>query len=116
MIESPVTILLPTVISVGETPLGVAFNPAGTRAYVTNYSDNTVSVINTETSTQIAVIPLNLPGGPPGARGVAVNSAGTRVYVTNSGADLLHVIDTATNTVTALVSVGDSPVAVALSR
>ena len=32
-------------ITVGELPLGVAFSPDGTKAYVTNYTDNTVSVI-----------------------------------------------------------------------
>jgi DNA-binding beta-propeller fold protein YncE len=33
-------------IGVGDDPEGVAVNPAGTRAYVTNYNDGTVSVIN----------------------------------------------------------------------
>ena len=32
-------------IAVGTDPWGVAFSPDGTKAYVTNYTDNTVSVI-----------------------------------------------------------------------
>jgi len=40
-------------IPVGDRPYGVAVNPAGTRAYVTNLDGRTVSVINTATNTVI---------------------------------------------------------------
>ena len=48
-------------IPVGMGPSGVAFTPNGRRAYVTNYFDNFVSVIDTKTNTvvdEITVGPL----------------------------------------------------------
>jgi YVTN family beta-propeller protein len=97
-------------ITVGTNPTGVALNPAGTLAYVTNYSDATVSVINTSTGAVTATI--NVGTGP---FGVAVNSAGTFAYVTNNSVNTVSVIDTATNTVTATVNVGSAPAEVALN-
>ena len=43
-------------VTVGTSPIGVAINPAGTYAYVTNEGDNTVSVINTSTNTVTATV------------------------------------------------------------
>jgi DNA-binding beta-propeller fold protein YncE len=37
----------PTPIRVGDGPEGVAVTPDGTRAYITNWSDDTVTVIDT---------------------------------------------------------------------
>ena len=65
-------------IPVGDTPCGVAVSPDGTRAYVTNLVDDTVSVIDTATNTVTATIPVG-----DGPDGVAVSPDGTRVYVTN---------------------------------
>jgi YVTN family beta-propeller protein/VCBS repeat-containing protein len=97
-------------IAVGSVPLGVAVNRAGTRAYVTNLSGNSVSVINTADSTVAATIAV---GQRPS--GVALNADGTRAYVTNSGGNSVSVIDTATNKVTATITVGSSPMGVAVS-
>ncbi len=99
-------------IDVGEVPNGVAFNPSGTRAYVANALDDTVSVINTATNTVIATVPV---GDNP--RGVAVNPpAGTRVYVTNLLDGTLSVINSANNTViTTIPPVGVSAERVAVS-
>ena len=41
-------------IPVGNEPLGVAFTPDGTQAYVANIGSNTVSVIATATNTVVA--------------------------------------------------------------
>jgi YVTN family beta-propeller protein len=73
----------------------------GPRAYITNSSDNTVSVIDTVTNTVVATVPV---GATP--VGVAVNPAGTFVYVANSFSNTVSVIDTVTNTVVATVPVG----------
>ena len=43
-------------IPVGDGPYGVAVSPDGTLAYVTNYYDNTVSVISTASNTVTATI------------------------------------------------------------
>ena len=53
--------------------LGTATAQAQTRAYVTNYVDNTVSVIDTATNTVVATIPVGIQ-----PLGVAVTPDGTR--------------------------------------
>jgi YVTN family beta-propeller protein len=57
-------------------------------AYITNWSDNNVTVIDTSTHT---VIGSPIPVGTK-PYGVAVNSAGTRVYVVNIGSSDVTVI------------------------
>ena len=97
--------LAPLQAQVGGLDLMV--NP---RAYVTNYSGNTVSVISTTTNALVATVPVGV-----NPRAVAVNQAGTRAYVTNEGGSNVSVIDTATNTVAATVSVGSFPGSVAVN-
>ena len=55
-------------VGVGSNPRGVAVNPAGTLAYVTNYYGSSVSVINTATNRVTATVGV---GSIP--LGVAVN-------------------------------------------
>ena len=64
-------------VPVGSIPCGVAITPDGTRAYVTNDGDGTVSVINTATTAVTATI--HVGNGP---NGVTVNPAGRTAYVT----------------------------------
>lgn len=97
-------------VNVGNEPLGIAVNPAGTTVYVTNQGSNNVSVVNTATNTVTAIVPVGIE-----PIGVAVNPAGTKVYVTNHQSNTVSVIDTATNTVTATVSVGSQPEGVAVN-
>jgi YVTN family beta-propeller protein len=80
--------------------------------YVTNNTDNTVSVIDTATNTVVGdPIPV---GTTP--RGVVVNPAGTRVYVANTASNDVSVIDTATNTfVGSAIPVGGAPNSVAVN-
>jgi len=78
-------------------------------AYITNYGDDTVSVIDTETDTVTDTVAVG-----SGPTGVAVNSGGTRVYVTNRLEDTVSVIDTSTNTVVDTVTVEDQPRGVAV--
>ena len=56
-----------TNILVGNDPAGLAITPDGTRVYVTNQVDHTVSVIDTATHTVIATIPVgsDTDGGFP---------------------------------------------------
>lgn len=98
-------------IDVGDGPSGVALNPAGTRAYVANNSDGTVSVVNTATNAVTATITV---GADP--RGVAINPAGTRVYVANGDDGTVSVIRTSTNTVIATIPVGTFAREVAVSN
>jgi YVTN family beta-propeller protein len=99
-------------IPVGNSPFGLAVNPATNTIYVGNGLDDTVSVIDGANNTVTATIPLAVPGIPPGGSspfGLAVNPATNTVYVasigTNSGPDNIAVIDGATNTVTANITV-----------
>lgn len=70
-------------------------------AYIGNYSDGTVSVIDTATNAVITTVTV---GGAPA--GVAVHPDGTRVYITKQGTSDISVIDTATNSVSATISLG----------
>ena len=101
-------------ITVGSAPTGVAFNPAGTRAYVTNQGGGTVSVIDTATNTVIGS-PITVGSGPTGIV-IAVNSAGTFAYVTNQGSGTVSVINTATNTVIGSpITVGSAPTGIVIA-
>jgi YVTN family beta-propeller protein len=79
-------------------------------AYITNYDDNTTSVIDTSNNTVIATVPVGI-----GPCGVAVNPDGTKAYVTNSEDNTTSVIDAATNTIVATVPVGIYPCGVAVN-
>lgn len=70
-------------------------------AYVPNYTNDNVSVINLTTNAVVATIPVGF-----GPFGVAVTPDGTQAYVTNQFSASVSVIDAATNTVIATVGVG----------
>ena len=74
----------------------MAVSPDGTHLYVTNFSGNTVSVINTATNTVGAIAPAGR-----GAFGVAVGPDGSRVYVTDINSNTVSVINTGSNLITA---------------
>jgi YVTN family beta-propeller protein len=54
---------------VGSNPYGVAVTPDGSKVFVANGGDNTVSVIATATNTVVAVLPV---GNGPSAFGVFI--------------------------------------------
>ena len=98
-------------INVGIDASGVAVSPDGTKAYVANFTANTVSVINTGTNALIGG-PITVGTSPSG---VAFSPDGTKVYVTNFNADDVSVINTTTNNVDATITVGNQPRGVAVS-
>jgi YVTN family beta-propeller protein len=85
---------------------------SGQYAYITNYGNSTVSVIDTATNTITTTVKV---GDRP--FGVAVNPAGTKLYVTNPyGSNIVSVIDVAKSAVIARVPVGgNSPHGVAVT-
>jgi len=89
---------------------GVAFNPLGTRVYLTHRDTNTVTVRNTTTNALITTIPV---GADP--YGIAMNPAGTRLLVVNQADQTLSVIRTSTNTVIKTLNMGFDPDQVAIS-
>ncbi|MBK9335771.1 MAG: YncE family protein [Lewinellaceae bacterium] len=104
-----------TAVNAGTTPVvaTVTVTPVlpGRFAYITNYIDHTVSVIEIPSHTVVATVPV---GDSP--FGVCVHPDGSKVYVTNQGSNTVSVINTATNTVGATIPVGDVPVGVCISR
>lgn len=77
-------------------------------AYVTSYSGNAVSVIDVESNTVVATVPVYHPSG------IAITSDGARAYVTD-GDHGVSVIDTFTNTVFDTIDVGPDPGRVAIT-
>ncbi|HPZ94064.1 MAG TPA: beta-propeller fold lactonase family protein, partial [Mycobacterium sp.] len=94
----------------GTRPLGVAVSPDGTRVYVANNGQNSVSVISTATNLVTGTIGV---GAAPS--GLAVTPSGARVYVANNTANTVSVIDTVSDTVIATVAVGARPTGVAVA-
>lgn len=76
-------------------------NTSVNRIYVANFNSNDVSVINGETNTVIATVPV---GTNPA--GIDVNPLTSRVYVANRGSNTISVINSLTNAVIASVPVG----------
>jgi YVTN family beta-propeller protein len=95
---------------IGGQPRGIAASPDGSRVYVSNFQNNTLSMIDTATNTVTDTIPVGT-----GPVGVAVALDGTKVYVVNSGNDSVSVVNTATNTVQTTISVGREPLEIALT-
>jgi YVTN family beta-propeller protein len=91
----------------------VAVSPESGDAYVTNGASDSVSVIDPNSDTVVATIPV---GNDP--EGVAVSPAGPEagdIYVTNFDDGTVSVIDPNTDTVIDTVTVGTDPNAVAVS-
>jgi YVTN family beta-propeller protein len=79
-------------------------------AYISNSSDNTVSVIDVSDNTIAATVDVG--GGP---WGIVIGADGNYVYVANSADGTVSVIDTATFGVTETVTVGAGPFGVTVS-
>ena len=67
-------------IIVGDAPQSVAVSPNGRKAYVTNLSDGTVSVINVKTGT-VQGDPIDVGDAPAS---VAFTPNGKKAYVANN--------------------------------
>lgn len=70
-------------IAVGTTPIDVAFDTSG-RAYVTNYTSQSVTVITVATNSVLTTI-TGLHEGPRGIVAVNLPGGGTRVYIAHAG-------------------------------
>ena len=108
------TMTVEAVIGVGQTPGGVAFTPDGAFAYVTNFNSNSVSVIDTTTSSVVATIPdqAALDAGP---EEVAITPDGKLAYVSNDRDHTVAVIETATKTLIDRIVVGRQPAGLAIT-
>ena len=77
---------------------------AGPKAYVGNFKDSTVSVVDTGAAAVIKTIAV-----AAGPHGMAVSPDGRLVFVAGDGSTSMSVIDTASDTVVRTVEVGASP-------
>ena len=95
--------------TMGLMPVHAALVLNGTRAYVANSLDDTVSTYATSSPTQVTTISL-----PAGSVPDFVNTTeNATVYVADSGNATVSAIATFTNVVTNTISVGTNPVAIA---
>jgi YVTN family beta-propeller protein len=97
------------VATVGLGPVQVAMLPNGTRLYIANGLEDTVSAYNPSAITPVTTITLP-PGSAPAF--VATTENGF-VYVANSGTGTVVAIPTTTNVVSVMLAVGTNPVALA---
>lgn len=104
---APPAVAAPTVIStirVGSSPFFVTTNTLSNAAYVTNFNDNTVSVINVRKNTVAATIPVGSTNVlSNNAYGVAANPLTNTIYVTNYTEGAVSVINGRNNTMTAVI-------------
>ena len=97
-------------VSVGTTPMSVAYNPTTNKIYVTNDGDSTLSVINGITDT-VTSVSIN-----SGNHSVAANPTTNKIYVANEAGNNVTVLDGTTDTVVGSpITVGSSPVAIAVN-
>jgi YVTN family beta-propeller protein len=97
-------------IRVGRTPYGIAVDPAGTFAYVTNNGDGSVSKIDLGNYSVTATIPV---GSNP--IGIIVSPDGSKVYAVNNSSGTVSVISAADNTNIITVAVGIHPFGAAVN-
>jgi YVTN family beta-propeller protein len=92
-------------LTLGNNTEGIAIDPALAKAYVTNFNDGTVSVVDITTLTVQATIPV---GTNP--RRIIADAATHLVYLTNSTTPgAVTVIDGNTNGIVAVIGVGNDP-------
>ena len=100
-------------VTVGSNPYMVAVNSFGTRAYVTNSGNGTVSIIEKGASAGSATTVTTVAVGS-NPTGIALNSNGTRAYVANSGSGTVSIISYGSST-PITVAVGSNPTGVAVN-
>jgi len=84
VIDASTNTVIGSAIPVGSIPLGLAVTPDGRKVYVANFNGNTVSVIDTATTT-VTSIPLSEP------HDVAVSPDGSKVYVASASGSVFVV-------------------------
>jgi YVTN family beta-propeller protein len=87
----------------------LAASAAGPKAYVGNFKDSTVSVIDVDSASVVATVPV-----AAGPHGMGMSPDGRFVYVTGDASSSMSVIDTRTDRVVQTVEVGPTPHGVAM--
>lgn len=103
-------------IKVGKEPRGIAVSPVSPTAYVANFADDTISVINTTTATVTDTIPLTQSTARKGPQGIAVSPDGAKVYVVNGWDNSVSIVNSFSKTVITNIAVGLQPQDIALTK
>jgi len=105
---------------VGNGPTSVTFLQDGSRAYVANSKDSTVSVVNMSSYTleKTISLPLNADGTTPHPRFIAssYNYPTGKVYVTSADSENLTILRTDTDTIDATLQLQGNVVDVRVTR
>ena len=88
----------------------LAANAAGPKAYVGNFKDNSVSVIDTGTGLVVATVPVSA-----GPHGMSATPDGRTVYVSGDGSSEVSVIDATSDRVIRKIEVGKTPHGLAMT-
>jgi len=102
--------LLSSLAFAAFTVVAAGAGAAGPKAYVGNFSDNTVSVVDLAAGAVVATIPVSA-----GPHGMVAAPDGRTVYMTGDGSSNLDAIDTAADRVKKTVDIGKSPHGLAIS-
>ena len=89
--------------------LSLGVSAAGPKAYIGNFKDSTVSVVDTGTNAVVATVPV-----AAGPHGMVSSADGRFIYVSGDGSSEVSVIDTGSDRVVQAVEVGKSPHGLAL--
>lgn len=93
----PVALTSTLVANVGNAAYTFAINMPTNRAYVSNFGDHNITVINLATNSVVTTI----TGAFSNPLGIAVTRDGSKVFVGDYSSNFLRTIDTSSNTVTA---------------
>jgi YVTN family beta-propeller protein len=100
------------VIPVGTDPRWIEVSPDQSKAYISNFGSDSITVIDTATRSADQTIDLAAGSSP---MGIAPSPDGHRVYVVNSNMNSLSVVDVDTGVVVATSDAGDGATHVAVS-
>ncbi len=99
------------IVDVGAGANKVALSPDEDRAYVTNYSDNTISIVDVDTEAEVGTIAVGA-----GPMDVALSPDGIYAYVVNQDAGNLSVVNLISRQQEMTISVGGLPQGIAVAE
>ncbi|MCE2486323.1 MAG: beta-propeller fold lactonase family protein [Desulfurellaceae bacterium] len=104
-------------IQVGDNPRSIAVSPTQTLAYVTNFGDGTVSVLDLTDLTALTDPASDLPTIDVGHDpvGLAFRPDGRYAYAVNAGQNRVSVINTDSHTIETHIRVGSEPQEIAIN-
>ncbi len=104
----PLTQQLPN-IPVGQAPQDIVFDPSGNIAYVPNFNNNNVSVVDISAGTSTTIAGFDSPIA------AEITPDGSTLFVINDGDNTIAVVDIASGEITSTLTVGSEPRGLAVS-